>query len=132
MPSPDHWSATALPFRARYLAASRTIHRGFVMRISPSITPHGLEQDTYIVLDDFGRIGRAWRGTDENAAYRETLIRDLLAGEFNHPIRIVAFNAAEGWCRDVSVDIANELRRRVVEYDGIPKSVVLFLEANRR
>lgn len=89
------------------------------MRISPSITPHGLEQDTYIVLDDFGRIGRAWRGTDENAAYRETLIRDLLAGEFNHPIRIVAFNAAEGWCRDVSVDIANELRRRVVEYDGI-------------
>jgi hypothetical protein len=102
------------------------------MRISPSITPRGPEQDTYIVLDDFGRIGRAWRGADENAAYRETLIRDLLAGEFNHPIRIVAFNAAEGWCRDVSVDIANELRRRVVEYDEIPKSVVLFLEANRR
>jgi hypothetical protein len=102
------------------------------MRTSPSIRPHGLEQDTYIVLDDFGRIGRAWRGTDENAADRETLIRDLLAGEFNHPIRIIAFNASEGWCRDVSVGIADELRRRVAEYDEIPESVLPFLEANRR
>ena len=24
------------------------------MRTSPSIAPHGLEQDTYLVLDDFG------------------------------------------------------------------------------
>jgi hypothetical protein len=47
------------------------------MRTSPSIAPHGAEQDTYIVLDDFGPsfVGRAWRETDENAADRETVIR---------------------------------------------------------
>jgi len=105
---------------------------GVVMRTSPTIAPDGPEQDTYIVLDDFGRFGRAWRGTDEDAADREALIRDLLAGEFNHPIRIVAFNVAEGWCRDVSVDIADELRRRGVEYDEIPVSVLQFLETDRR
>jgi hypothetical protein len=83
----------------------------FVMRASPSIAPHGPEQDTYLLLDDFGRIGRAWRETDEGATDRETLIREMFAGEYNNPVRIVAFNTAEGWSRDVTVDIADELRR---------------------
>ena len=42
------------------------------MRSSPSIAPQGPDQDTYLVLDDFGRIGRAWRETGEDAADRET------------------------------------------------------------
>jgi hypothetical protein len=104
------------------------------MRTSPSIAPHG-PQDTYLVLDDFGgRIGRAWRETDEQATDRETLIRDLLAGEYGNPVRIVAFNTAEGWSRDVTVDVADEVRRRYVEiYDEVPESILAFLEAaNRR
>jgi len=104
----------------------------FVMRTSPSIAPHGPGQDTYLVLDDFGRIGRAWRETDENATDRETLIRDLVEGEFSNPVRIVAFNIAEGWCRDVTVDIADELRRRVVEYGEISQSAIQFMQANHR
>jgi hypothetical protein len=102
------------------------------MRTSPSIAPHGPEQDTYLVLDDFGRIGRSWRETDENATDRETLIRDLVEGGFNNPIRIVVFNIAEGWCRDATVDIADELRRRLVEYGEISESAKQFLDANRR
>ena len=38
------------------------------MRTSPSIAPQGPDQDTYLVLDDFGRIGQAWRETDVDAA----------------------------------------------------------------
>jgi hypothetical protein len=102
------------------------------MRTSPSIAPHGPEQDTYLVLDDFGRLGRTWRETDENATDRETLIRDLVEGEFINPVRIVAFNTAEGWCRDVTVDIAEELHRRLVEYGEIAESAIQFMEANRR
>lgn len=103
------------------------------MRTSPSIAPHGPVQDTYIVLDDFGgRIGRAWRETDEEATDRETLIGDLLAGEFNNPVRIVSFNTVEGWSRDVTVDIADELRRRFAEFDEVPESVLQFVETNRR
>ena len=73
------------------------------MPTSPSIAlHHGHEQqDTYLVLDDFGaRLGRSWCETNEDAADRETLIRDLMAGQYNNPIRVVAFNAAEGWSRD--------------------------------
>jgi hypothetical protein len=102
------------------------------MRTSPSIAPHGPGQDTYLVLDDFGRLGRAWRETDESATDRETLIRDLVEGGFNNPIRIVAFNIAEGWCRDVTVDIADELRRRLVEYGEIAQSAMQFMQANQR
>ena len=54
------------------------------MRTSPSNAPFGPEQDTYLVLDDFGRLGRSWRETDEDATGRETLIRDPVEGEFNN------------------------------------------------
>jgi hypothetical protein len=67
------------------------------MRASPSIAPHGSDQDTYLVLDDFGQIGRAWRETNEGATDREMLIRNLLLGEYKNPVRIVIFNTAEGW-----------------------------------
>ena len=42
------------------------------MRTSPPIAPSDLEHATYLVLDDFGRIGRAWREAAEEAADRET------------------------------------------------------------
>ena len=98
----------------------------------PSIVPQA-DRDTYLVLDDFGgRLGRAWRETDEEATDRETLIRDLMDDQYGTPARIVAFNTAEGWSRDVTVDIADELRRRFAEYDEVPTSVQEFLETASR
>ena len=102
------------------------------MRASPSIAPHGPDQDTYLVLDDFGSLGRAWRETDEAGTNRVWMIRSLLEGHYENPVRIVAFNTAEGWSRDVTVDIADELRRRYVEFDEVPESVLKFLEATNR
>jgi hypothetical protein len=62
---------------------------------SPSIVP-GFDVDVCIVLDDFGQNGRAYRETDESQADKETLIRDLISGQYNNPVRIVCFNTAEG------------------------------------
>jgi len=101
------------------------------VRTSPSIVPWG-EKDTYLVLDDFGRLGRAWRETDEAGTSRATLVRNLLDGQYENPVRVVAFNTAEGWSRDVTLDIADELRRRYVEYDEVPEEVLAFMEANQR
>jgi hypothetical protein len=72
------------------------------------------------------------RETDEAGANRATLVRNLLDGQYEDPVRIVAFNTAQGWSRDVTVDIADELRRRYVEYDEAPESVLKFLEAANR
>jgi hypothetical protein len=44
----------------------------------------------------------------------------------------VAFNTAEGWSRDVTEDISDELRRRFVEFGEVPDSILDFLDANRR
>jgi hypothetical protein len=41
------------------------------------------------------------------------VIRNLMEGQYNDPVRIVAFNTAEGWARDVTEDIAREIRDRV-------------------
>ena len=100
---------------------------------SPSIVPREANQDTYLVLDGLeGRLGRAWREVDEEDTDRKALIRNLMDGQYGHPARIVAFNTAEGWSRDLTMDIADELRRRFVEYDQMPRSVQEFLEAAAR
>ena len=83
------------------------------------------------MLDDFaGRLGRAFRETSEERTDREAVIADLFAGEYSEPVRIIAFNTAEGWSRDVSVDIADELRRNYAVED-LSESVLMFLENNR-
>ena len=62
------------------------------------------------VFDDLGeRLGRAWRETGEERTARRTVITDLLDGQYSDPVQIVAVNTAEGWSRDVSKEIADEL-----------------------
>jgi len=78
------------------------------MRFSPSIAPEN-GPDIYIVLDDFDRLGRAWREMPEEQTERETLLRDLLSGQFSDPVRIIAFNTERQWSEDVSAEIAAEL-----------------------
>jgi hypothetical protein len=58
-------------------------------------TLRSANQDTYLVLDFGGNLGRVWR---EGDASREMLIHDLVDGQYSRPARIVAFNTAEG-CR---------------------------------
>ena len=55
----------------------------------------------------------------------------LVEGQYSHPVRIVAFNSAEGWCRDVTMDIADELRRRYVEFGEVPDSILDFMDHRR-
>ena len=39
----------------------------------------------------------------------ETIVHNFLTGQYGNGLRIVAFNAAEGWSWDVSEDIALEI-----------------------
>ena len=66
----------------------------------------------HLVLNDFGKLGRSYLETDEEQADLETIIRNLIVGEYSRPKRVVAFNTAEGWARDVSEDIAWEVLKR--------------------
>ena len=97
------------------------------MRPSPSIVP-GIDPDN-LVFEDYGRAGRAWAETDEDHTSLDAVTSDLLTGHYSRPLRVISFNTAEGWSRDVSEDVAHELRRRAVEQDReLPASVEPFVE----
>jgi hypothetical protein len=55
------------------------------MRRSPSIVPYDVDHDTYLVLNDFGKLGRAWCEVDEKGTDRATLIRRLLEDHYSYP-----------------------------------------------
>jgi hypothetical protein len=76
------------------------------MSRSPSIVADSIDRDIYIVPDDFGLQAQVWRETNDAEADRATLIHDLPDGQYEAPIRIVAFNTAQGWSRDVTEEIA--------------------------
>ena len=96
---------------------------------TPSIVPGDNDQTVYLVADDFGTVGRAWREADYEATDLETVIQDLLLGHYNNPIRVIAFNTAERWSEDVSEDVTMELRPRCdLQMRVVPSSVSDFVE----
>ena len=97
---------------------------------TPSIIPSDNDQTVYLVAEDFGKLGRAWREADyDEATDLETVIQDLLSSQYNDPIRVVAFNTEQRWSEDVSEDVAHELRRRCdLQQRKLPSSIQDFVE----
>ena len=92
----------------------------------PSIVPHGDEHDVYIVEHHCFEHGRIWAEVNSETPGFEPVVTDLLSGQYTDPIRVVAFNVAEGWCRDASPEVAHELRRRC---DLQLRDIPFFLQA---
>ena len=97
---------------------------------TPSIVPRDDDDhNVYLVLDDFGGHGRAWRETDVEATDLETVISDLMAGQYCAPVRVVGFNTNERWSGDVSEDVAREIMRRLgLAGDQVPSSLERFVD----
>ena len=95
--------------------------------IAPALPDHA---DVYLVLDDFGgRLGRAWREIDDERTDRRTLLTDLMDGQYSDPARVVVFNTAEGWSRDVSQELADEVAERcAIDGFDIPPSLERFVD----
>ena len=95
---------------------------------TPSIVPDDrLDKDFYLVLEDF-RAGPSFRETDEGIDYT-TLLDDLLSGQYDRVLRIVALNPTEGWSRDASQDVARALALRVATgYYEIGEALRDFIE----
>lgn len=103
------------------------------MPSSPSIVPE-IDRDVCLVLDDFGRtLGRAWRETNVHDANFESVIADLLDGEYTNPICVIAFNTTKGSSHDISEVVAIEVRTRC-EHQGreLPESLQHFVERHER
>ena len=84
------------------------------MREFPQSVPYGADQTVYLVVEGPGQHGTT-RQTERTDI--ETVIADLLSGQFSDPIEVVAFNTLEHWSDDLSQDIAREIRCRC-DIDG--------------
>lgn len=95
---------------------------------TPSIVPTE-DQTVYLVLDDFVDFGRCWREASVEKTDLETVISDLLEGQYYKPVRVIGFNIAEGWSRDVSDQVAGELRRHCEQQGAtIPAYLEIFVQ----
>jgi hypothetical protein len=114
--------ATGIPFEYRRLALPAGALRMpwssvLELRTLPPLNPEN-DVAVYIVVEDYGDLGQAFRETDIAEADFDTMVRDIISGEHRNPVRLVAFNTVEGWSRDVSVDIANEVLDRTYDPDA--------------
>jgi len=78
------------------------------------------------VLNDFGRLGRAYVETDEGNATERDVVSNISSGQYSKPIRVVAFNA-EGWSRDVTEDIPDALLEQEASEGDLSESAKTFV-----
>ena len=96
---------------------------------TPSVVPADRDVTVHIVVDDFGASGTAYCETDEARCDQQSVIENFLAGQFNNPVRVVAFNTVEGWSRDASKEIAQLVVKAArVRGKGLSNSARRFYE----
>jgi hypothetical protein len=96
---------------------------------SSSIAPGRSGDVIYLVLDDFGPIGKAYREADPNQADETAIIDNLISGQYSHPQRVVAFSLVEGFARDVTADVAHKvLKRALAESWALPQATRELVE----
>jgi hypothetical protein len=85
---------------------------------TPSIVPNDDDHTAYIVVDDFGPIGRAYLETDLERADLEAVIMGMLEGQYKNPVRVGA-------------DVAHEVRYRCdLQMRDVPFYLEDFVERN--
>jgi hypothetical protein len=100
--------------------------------VAPALVPFGADQTVYLAIDSFGR-GNRYRETEIERPDIEAIISDLLAGQFNEPVRVMAFNTLEHWMRDLSREVAAEIQARCdIENIPVPEHVRDFVERYTR
>ena len=94
--------------------------------------PYGADQTLYLVVDGFGG-GASRQELQIERTDLEGTIDELMLGQFNDPVRVIAFNTLEHWSEDVSAEIALEIQSRC-DMDGhdLPEHIKDFVERSMR
>jgi hypothetical protein len=93
--------------------------------------------NNYLVIEGFGDRGPSFLETDVAQADGDTIVRNFISGQYEDALRVVSFNVAEGWSRDVSEDIAGEIIDRAYDADetlteGTKRFIDRHLDQQRR
>ena len=100
---------------------------------SPTMVPYGADETVYVVVDRFRAGANIYREAELERTDLETIIGDLMSGQFNDPIRVVAFNTLEHWASDISAEVAAEIQIRCdIDGEPLPEHVADFVERHAR
>jgi hypothetical protein len=58
--------------------------------------PRGDDRDVYMVEDDLGRLGHIWPEADSETTDFETIVTDLLTGQYSHALRVLPSMSRKG------------------------------------
>jgi hypothetical protein len=98
-------------------------------RWSPSIVPDHTNQNFYLVMDRLDADTTIFHERVVEATDLETIISDMLTGQYNDPLRVLSFNPSEKWSEDVSEDVAREIQRRCdLQLHDVPSSLQAFVD----
>ncbi|MBR0992827.1 hypothetical protein JQ580_19110 [Bradyrhizobium japonicum] len=95
--------------------------------VPPPVVPYGADKTMFVVID---RLNQATEIRIERSDLEST-IGELVAGCFNDPIKVISFNTLEHWMKDISTDVADEIRARC-DIDGVrlPDYLSDFVESH--
>ena len=90
--------------------------------------PYGADETAFVVIDRLGRREGVEREIEVERTDIETIISELVAGQFNDPARVIAYNTLEHWSQDISEDIALEIQSRCdIEGTAVPEHIQDFV-----
>jgi hypothetical protein len=90
--------------------------------------PYGADETAFVVIDRLGRREGVEREIEVERSDIETIISELVAGQFNDPARVIAYNTLEHWSQDISEDIALEIQSRCdIEGAAVPEHIRDFV-----
>ncbi len=87
--------------------------------LSPPAVPYGADQTVYLVVDSFTARDGGYCEIEGERSDLDSVVSDLLSGEFNAPVRVMAFNTLEHWTEDISRQVAEEIQSCCDE-DAVP------------
>src|ERR1700752_3616801 len=94
---------------------------------APPSVPYGADETIFVVIENAGAPGGVEREVERSDL--ETVVADLLAGQFEDPVRVLAFNTLEHWSKDLSADVAREIQVRSDRGGGpVPDPLKVFGE----
>jgi Mg/Co/Ni transporter MgtE len=96
----------------------------------PSIVPEEAGP-IHFVLCDFGSAGRVYVETDPITATAATIVEDMLDGQYDQPLKVIAVDLAANRVEDVSAKVAKAvLDEAQREQDTLPDGTRAFVEAH--
>lgn len=113
------------------MAAPGVVHNGVAHK--GAADQNAAHRIVYLIVDNIaGRPGRAGRKTEVERTDIETVISNLIAGRFNDPVRIVAFDPLGYWSKDVSRELAEEIQARCdIDTMPVPEHIQDFVRSHR-